>query len=307
MSLERIRHIVEVRTRRPEAIAEAAAARTRRPLVGETGRLVVIAADHSARGILGAGPDPLAMADRGELLDRLMVALARPGVDGLLATADIVDDLLVLGALDEKVVIGSMNRGGLAGSAFELDDRLTGYDPAGVQSAGLDGGKMLFRIDPDDPATVATMEACAGAVNALASRGLMAVVEPFCSRRVDGRVSNDLSPDAMIRAIAVASGLGATSARTWLKVPVVPDMARVMRASTLPALLLGGDVPDDPGAGFGAWTEVLDLPTVCGVAVGRSLLYPPDGNVAGAVDRIVDLVERSARRPGSPPLEGVAG
>ena len=37
----------------------------------------------------------------------------------------------------------------------------------------------------------------------------------------------------------VASSAGATSAYTWLKVPVVDDMERVMAASTLPALLLG--------------------------------------------------------------------
>jgi hypothetical protein len=52
-------------------------------------------------------------------------------VDGLLATADIVEDLLLLGALENKVVLASMNRGGLQGSVFEMDDRLTGYDVAG--------------------------------------------------------------------------------------------------------------------------------------------------------------------------------
>ena len=80
---------------------------------------------------------------------------------------------------------------------------------------------MLFRIDPDDPATVATMEACARAVSDLAAHGLMAMVEPFISHRVDGRVRNDLSPEAVIRSITVAAGLGATSAYTWLKLPVV--------------------------------------------------------------------------------------
>ena len=66
------------------------------------------------------------MASRSDLLDRLVTALARPGVDGVLGTPDILDDLLLLGALDGKVVIGSMNRGGLQGASFELDDRFTG-------------------------------------------------------------------------------------------------------------------------------------------------------------------------------------
>lgn len=57
----------------------------------------------------------------------------------------------------------------------------------------------------------------------------------------DGRIVNDLTPDAVITSIAVASGLGSSSARTWMKLPVVDDMARVMAATTLPTLLLGGD------------------------------------------------------------------
>ena len=59
-----------------------------------------------------------------------MPALSRPGVNGVLGTPDILEDLLLLGALDGKVVIGSMNRGGLAGTAFEIDDRFTAYDAA---------------------------------------------------------------------------------------------------------------------------------------------------------------------------------
>ena len=58
----------------------------------------------------------------------MCAALARPGVTGVLGTADILEDLLLLGALDGKAVFGSMNRGGLAGAAFEIDDRFTGYD-----------------------------------------------------------------------------------------------------------------------------------------------------------------------------------
>ena len=126
---------------------------------------MMIAADHSARGILGAGDRPMAMADRADLLDRLCLALSRPGVNGVLGTPDIIEDLLLLGALEDKVVVGSMNRGGLAGSVFELDDRFTAYDAAAVDGMGYEGGKMLLRIDPADPASVRTIEACGRAVS----------------------------------------------------------------------------------------------------------------------------------------------
>jgi hypothetical protein len=222
-----VQELVTARADRPDAIAVAAAAR-RRPASwrGEHGRMMIIAADHPARGALRAGPDPLAMGNRMELLRRICTALARPGVNGVLGTPDILEDLLLLGALDDKVVIGSMNRGGLAGTSFEIDDRFTAYDGDSLAAAGFSGGKMLLRIDPDDPGTVATLQSCGRAVGDLAAHKLMAMVEPFISHRVDGRVRNELTAEAMIRAMTVAAGLGTTSAYTWLKVPVVSSAAR---------------------------------------------------------------------------------
>lgn len=283
--------IVATRAKNPAAIAEAAA-RRRRPmsLLNEHGRLMMIAADHPARNALGAGDRPMAMADRADLLERLCLALSRPGVNGVLGTPDVIEDLLLLDALDGKVVVGSMNRGGLSGSAFELDDRFTAYDAAAIAAMGYEGGKMLLRIDPADPATVRTLESCGRAVGDLAQRRLLAMIEPFLAHRAeDGRVRNELTAEAMIRAVAIASGIGTTSAYTWLKVPVVPDLARVMAATTLPAVILGGEVSTDQDAAFESWRAALALPTVRGLVVGRSLLYPPDDDVAGAVDTAVSL------------------
>lgn len=288
----------EIRARRPQALADAAARRATRPLLGEDGRLLLIAADHPARGALGVRDDAAAMADRTDLLRRLVVALERPGVDGVLGTADILEDLLLLGALEHKVVIGSMNRGGLQGASFELDDRFTGYDAAGVAAKGFDGGKMLCRIDLQDPGSVATLEACATAITELAARDLMAMVEPFLSTRTGGHVRNDLSADGVIRSVAIASGLGATSSHTWMKLPVVEGMDQVMTSTTLPTLLLGGDPSGAPDQTYAGWEKALALPGVRGLVVGRALLYPPDQNVAGAVDAAAHLV-RSARTSGA--------
>jgi hypothetical protein len=292
----KLRSLVETRVHRPRAIAEAASRRVRPDtLLGPHGRLMMIAADHPARGALQVGSRPLAMADRGDLLDRLCLALSRPGVNGVLGTPDVLEDLLLLGALDGKVVVGSMNRGGLAGTAFELDDRFTAHDATSIAAMGYEGGKMLLRLDPDDPASVATMESCARAVGDLARLRRIAMVEPFVSRREATGASgwgvrNDLTPDAMVRAVGIASGLGRTSAYTWLKVPVVEEMDRVLAASTLPAVILGGEVGADAEAAFTRWAEALALPTVQGLVVGRSLLYPPDDDVAAAVDTAVGLL-----------------
>jgi hypothetical protein len=295
----KMRELIETRRRRPAAIAEAAAARARPAALAEgSDRLMVIAADHPARGSLGAGAAGMAMADRTELLARLTLALSRPGVNGVLGTPDIIEDLLLLGALDGKYAFGSMNRGGLAGSVFEIDDTFTAYDAATIAAMGLDGGKMLLRIDNDDPATPATMAACAAAVGDLAAHGLPAMIEPFISRRVDGRVRNVLEPEAAIRAMSIASGIGPTSAYTWLKVPIVDEMERVMTSSTLPAVILGGEVADDQEATFESWRHALALPTVMGLAVGRSLLFPPGDDVPAAVDAAAGLVH-AAPVPGA--------
>lgn len=285
------RRILDVRSREPTRIAESAARRVRADsLLGPHGRLMIIAADHPARGSFRAGSREYAMADRIDLLDRLCLALARPGVNGVLATPDIVEDLLLLGALDGKVVIGSMNRGGVQGSVFEIDDRFTAYTAQSLAELGFDGGKMLLRIDPDDPATAGALEACGRAVSDLASRRLVAMVEPFIAHRVDGRVRNELTPEAMIKAVAIASGLGYTSAYTWLKIPIVPDLERVLAATTLPTLILGGEVSDDQDAMFARWAKALAVPTVRGLVIGRALLYPPDDDVATAVDTAVSLL-----------------
>lgn len=291
MREQRLRELISTRVHHPEAVREAAERRTRpTSLLGAHGRLMMIAADHPARGALRAGNRPLAMADRADLLDRVCAALARPGVNGVLGTPDVLEDLLLLGALEDKVVVGSMNRGGLVGTAFEVDDRFTAYDAATIAAHRFEGGKMLLRIDPDDPATAPTLAGCGTAVGALAGHELLAMIEPFLAHRVDGRLRNDLTADAMIQAMTVAAGLGPTSARTWLKVPIVADMARAMAATTLPALILGGEVADDRDAMLAGWAQALALPTVQGLVIGRSLLYPPDDDVAGAVDAAVGLL-----------------
>lgn len=287
---ERLR---DLRATHPQGIRQAFAERRRRDVLRGDGRLFIVAADHPARGALAVGSNATAMADRYELLERLAVALSRPGVDGVLGTPDIIDDLAALGLLDDKVIVGSMNRGGLRGAAFEMDDRYTGYDVPAMVTAGIDFAKTLIRVNLADPATAATLEATARAVSQAAAARLPIMLEPFLSTWRDGRIVNDLSTDAVILSIAIAGGLGADSSYTWMKLPVVDDMERVMAATTMPTLLLGGDPGTDPDETFAAWRDALKLPGVRGLTVGRTLLYPADSDVAAAVDTAAALVHPS--------------
>jgi hypothetical protein len=278
--------LLRLRAENPGVIATAYASR-RRPerILSGSGTLFLVAADPPARGALGSGRDPLAMADRRSLLARLVVALSHPGVDGVLGTPDVVEELLLLGALEGKVVIGSMNRGGLDGAVWTMDDRFTGYDAASIAANRLEGGKMLLRIDDDDPGTAETLQGCAQAVTELAGHGLVAMVEPLPYRRQpDGHLRLLKDVPALSRAVTVASGLGTTSAHTWLKMPSCDDPQAVFAATTLPCVVLGGVPGPDPQRDLDSWGRALRQPTVRGLVVGRALLYPPDGDVYSAVD-----------------------
>ncbi|MFJ1763597.1 aldolase [Amycolatopsis sp. NPDC088138] len=288
---DRWRELLHTRATNPGAVRQAYATRKRRSkLLSDSGTLFLVAADHPARGALGVGEDPLAMADRRTLLDRLLVALANPAVDGLLGTPDIVEELLLLGALHDKVVIGSMNRGGLAGADWEIDDRFTGYDAASLIDCGLDGGKMLLRLVDSDPGTIPTLQSCATAVTELAAYGLMAMVEPLPYTREGGKLVLQKDPASLARAVTVASGIGTTSAHTWLKLPST-DSPDVLGATTLPVVILGGVPSGDPAGDLVSWGRTLRHDVVRGLVVGRTLLYPPDGDVGSAVDAAAKVLE----------------
>ncbi|MCS3493815.1 hypothetical protein M2368_002839 [Arthrobacter sp. JUb119] len=290
----RYESITRQRLEDPASVQRAASLRRKHagPVLGRQN--FIIAADHPARGALSVGKRATAMADRRQLLDRLQIALQHPACDGVLASPDILDDLLLLGALEGKLVFGSMNRGGLTGLVNEIDDRFTGHSAAALAALGADGGKMLTRISYEDPDTVKTLAATADAVSDLARHQLVAMVEPFISKRAEGKVVNDLRPEAVIKSMGIASGLGETSAYTWLKIPVVQEMERVMAATTLPTVLLGGDPSGSPDEVFASWQAALALPSVQGLTVGRTLLYPEDGDVAAAVATAASLLDTTA-------------
>ena len=287
--------LIEARVFETESLRSALLARRRRTITGTDGNLLILAADHTARGMLGAAGDPLAVADRFTLLDRLVRALAVTGADGVLASADILEELAWLGALDDRLAIGTMNRGGIIGSSWELDDRMTAYDADHVEEYGLDGGKTLLRIDRTDAGVPRTIEAVAAAVTALADRRLMAMVEPLpYIKDATGRAVLDPSDEALITVVAVASGLGASSAYTWLKIPGSDRMREVAGATSMPVLMLGGDPGAQAERTFARWSAAMQEPNVRGLVAGRALLYPHGEQTEQAVSRAAAIVHGGA-------------
>lgn len=282
--------LIEARLRSPNAAAKALKSRKRRKLLTDS-QLFIVAADHTARGMLGVGDDPFAMADRRKLLEALLVALENPQVDGVLGSADVIDELALLGVLDNKLVFGTMNRGGIMGASWELNDRMTAYTPQDIAARGLDGGKVLLRLADDDAGTGPTIEACAKVVTQMADLKLPIMVEPLPYTGGNGGPAKYIDDnDKLLRAVSIASGLGSSSAYTWLKVPAGSQVERMMAATTLPGLILGGTPGPDPEATYASWERAMKVPNVRGLVVGRSLLFPKDGDVAGAIARAAHIV-----------------
>ena len=295
MTFDRKRYLelIEARINNPASLQKALKNRARRSVAGKDGKLMLLAADHTARGIIAAGNNPTAIADRFILLDKLIRGLAVAGVDGVMASADILEELAWLGALEEKVAIGTMNRGGIIGATWELDDRLTAYDAEHIKSMGLDGGKTLLRIDETDPGVARTIEMVAQVTTQLADLELVSMIEPLpYMKNSDGRAVLDPSEEKLINVVSIASALGSSSAFTWLKIPAPANPERVAAATSCPILLLGGDPGSNWEEVFAKWEKALTVPNIRGLVPGRALLYGEDLDVEAAVSRAAKMVRK---------------
>ena len=286
----------DIRVQEPKALQRALKKRARRSIPGKDGHLMLLAADHTARGMLAVGSDKLAIADRYTLLDKLVRGLAVEGVDGVMASADILEELAWLGALEEKIAIGTMNRGGVIGASWELDDRLTAYDAQHISEMGLDGGKTLLRIEDTDPGVARTLEMVATLTTQLSDQGLMSMIEPLpYLKNAEGRAVLDPSEERLIKVVAIASGLGSSSAHTWLKIPASANPEKVAATTTCPILLLGGDPGSNWAQVFANWERALKVSNIRGLVPGRALLYGTELDVEQAVTKAAQLV-RNAKK-----------
>lgn len=277
--------LTEKRISDPDYALRVSSGRIRRRSLAPDGKLNILAADHPARNVTKVGSDPIAMADRRDYLARVLRVLGGAHVDGIMATMDILEDLLSIdgflrdaGApplLDEKVLIGSLNRGGLAGSAWELDDPMTGVTPSACGIWGLDGAKILLRVDEKDPASLKTMMATARAINECNALELPMFLEPLPVTRTDQGFTVVKTGPALARLAGVASALGDSSRYMWLKLPYCDGYEVVARSTTMPILLLGGESAGDPSPFLRQLGSALAAgPNVRGALVGRNVLFP---------------------------------
>jgi hypothetical protein len=279
--------ISEMRVTDPECSSRAAMKRKRRKSVSLDGKLNILAADHPARRVTKVGDDQVRMADRHGYLARVVRVLQSDVVDGVMATMDILEDLLIIhhlvleaggpALLDNRLLIASLNRGGLAGASWEIDDPVTGASPATCAALKLDGAKLLLRICDDDLKSLETMLYCSTTITEMNALGLPTFLEPLPVVKEDDTYKVMKTAAALARIVGVASALGDSSRHLWLKLPYCEDYQVVAGATTLPILLLGGESVGDAtpflreiSAGLAAGSNVR------GALVGRNVLYPGD-------------------------------
>ncbi|MEX0929207.1 MAG: hypothetical protein WD266_03385 [Balneolales bacterium] len=281
------RQITQVRVDDPGRSLKIAQERRKAGRLTGDGKLNMLAIDHPARRTTAIGADPLRMADRRDLLGRIMRVLAGTRVDGIMATMDILEELFILdsimparnggGLLKGKLIMASLNRGGLTGSAWEMDDPVTGPSPGTCLQWNFDGAKILLRIHDGEPASLKTLLASAKAITEMNALDLPVFLEPLPVVKQKGKYAVVKDRDALTAIVGVASALGDSSRNLWLKLPYCAHFEKVAASTTLPILILGGDSTGDDLAMLKILSGGMQAGSnVRGAMMGRNVLYPGD-------------------------------
>lgn len=291
----------------PELAYKLAQKRVRREALTLDGFLNVLAVDHPARFVTEVADNPLAMGDRREYLARMVALLSENLIDGVMASMDILEELLVIqqikndNFLDGKVMIASLNRGGLAGAAWELDDPVTGATPLSVKSWQFDGIKVLFRMDLYQADSLKTMTAMTQMITEANQCQLPVFLEPLpvtsCSGQIPMNVKVQKKADLLTKLVGVATALGDSSRYIWLKLPYCENFEMVAKSTTCPIVFLGGDVSGEPDgfinmvkAGLASGSNVR------GTMVGRNVMFPDHGNPLKVAQQVSELVHPGAEK-----------
>ncbi|HTR82426.1 MAG TPA: aldolase [Bacteroidota bacterium] len=276
--------ITDTRVNDRDAVVGHAKKRKRRKKLTRDGKLIILAADHPGRRVTSLRNDPIGMGDRYEYLGRVLRVITDDRFDGVMGTTDMIEDIIVVdylyknktgkSFLDDKVITGCMNRGGHAGSLYELEDDFTSFTPQSLRAMNLDGGKMMYRLEPSDRGSIVTIQKCAAAVTELARLGLYAFIEPVTVEGRDKNYAFKTDIETLVKDVGAAAALGETSLNTWLKISYNDNFERVARATTLPILLLGGPAKDSPLETIKSFGRAMkSAPNVRGAMVGRNVTF----------------------------------
>jgi DhnA family fructose-bisphosphate aldolase class Ia len=295
--------ITEIRVSDPERSLQVARERERRDQLTLNGKLSILAADHPARRVTRVGDNPLRMADRHEYMARILRVMMSDSVDGLLATMDIIEDLLLIhdllkqkgraAFLDNKLLIVSFNRAGLLGSSWEIDDPISGPSAASCAEWRLDGAKILLRLCDAEPGSLKTLLATVRAITELNAVGLPMFLESLPVTKTPEGYKIIKDAVELAKTAGAAAALGDSSRYLWLKLPYCENYAMVAQATTLPILLLGGEPVGDATPFLRELEAGLQAgPNVRGALVGRNILYPGDDDPLAIIESVNGIIHK---------------
>lgn len=296
--------ITNTRVDRSQVVLEEARNRARRKKLTKDGRLTILAADHPARMVTAVGDNPIAMGDRYELLGRILRVVTDEDFDGVMGTPDIIEELFIVnhlvkeaggrGFLDYKVILGCMNRGGLGGTAFEMDDRMTAYTAESIKEMKLDAAKIMFRLETTEKDSGTTIAYCAEVIDQLNKLGIPVFVEALPVKKEDGIYKTTKSVEPLVQVVGVGSGLSYSSLNTWLKIPYCDNFDRVARATTCPILMLGGEATGDPTEILRQFVEGMKAGSnIRGALVGRNVTFPGKDDPLAIASAVSGIVHRN--------------
>ncbi|MEX0660590.1 MAG: hypothetical protein WEA58_01385 [Balneolaceae bacterium] len=304
VTLNDFKKITHHRVYSPGFAEEVAKNRKRRKTFTLDGNLNIVAVDHPARGSLAVGEKNLAMGNRHDLLARLVSVLKCDVMDGVLASTDILEELLILhgemhkkgkGFLDEKLLITSLNRGGLLGSVWELNDPITAGNVRTCVKLGIDASKMLLRVDMSSADTLNTILACAEGVRDMNKENMPIFLEPLPVEYINNQYKIVKQADSLIPLITMTAALGNYSRNIWLKIPYTEEFNRVVDSTTLPIVILGGERNSLENTLQSIKSAMKTGHQVRGAMLGRNVLYPENSTPAAVAEAVGLIVHEGSR------------
>lgn len=248
-------------------------------------KIVLAAADHNARMINEYKGNKIGLSNRHEYLSRLVRMLFSSELDGVEASPDILEDLIIINYLtqkrmnfnflENKILIGTVNRGGLKNTVWEMDDMCTCFTVDRINKLNLDGVKFMIRINPQDELSKNTLKYCTQVVNEAENYNLPIFIEClFVVNDAKGGYKLLTDTESLIKSVGVVSSLGCTASQKWLEVPLNNEYKTVTDATTCSILVVPDELMSLPIEVIKEYTKEMKInENVRGILLGRNVMF----------------------------------
>lgn len=172
------------------------------------------------------------------------------------------------------MLIGTVNRGGLKNTVWEMDDMPTCFTVERIHKLNMDGVKFMIRINPMDLNCRNTLLYCANTVNQAEAYGLPVFIEALYVETAENGFAMRTDTESLCKAVGVVSALGCTSAHKWIEVPLNQEYQIPVNATTCPVLVVPDEKEEEPVAVIEEYTKEIGLSyNIRGILLGRNVMY----------------------------------